>query len=125
MRTRAHASLRAAERLLAEDFPDFAASRAYYAIFYAASALLLADGAKFAKHSGVIAHIHKDYVKTGRLPAEVGKIINALSDLRGVGDYGGPAHVDAIEAARAVADAKQAVAAIEDLFLSEQEQAKG
>ncbi len=85
----------------------------------------MAAGEKFSKHSGVIAHIHKDYVKTGRLPADVGKIINALSDLRGVGDYGGPAHVDAIEAARAIADAKQAVAAIENLFLSDQGQAQG
>lgn len=41
---RAQEALRATRLLLAAGFSDFAASRAYYAAFYAASALLLAEG---------------------------------------------------------------------------------
>ena len=113
---RAVASLSAAEKLLAEGFSDFAASRAYYAAFYAASALLLADGFKYSKHTGVLAHFHKGYIKSGRLPAEIGKRISALHDLRHVGDYGGPAHVDRSQAERAVADARDFVSALRELL---------
>jgi HEPN domain len=42
---RAQEALRATGTLLAAGFPDFAAARAYYAAFYAASALLLAEHA--------------------------------------------------------------------------------
>jgi len=42
---RATRALGVAERDLASGDPDFAAARAYYAAFYAASALLLADDA--------------------------------------------------------------------------------
>jgi uncharacterized protein (UPF0332 family) len=44
---RAQEALWATQTLLAADFPDFAAVRAYYAAFYAASALLLAEGKTF------------------------------------------------------------------------------
>lgn len=44
---RAQEALRATNILLAAGFPDFAAARAYYAVFYAASALLLAEGKRF------------------------------------------------------------------------------
>src|SRR5262245_46249464 len=49
---RAQEALRATSTLLAAGFPDFAAARAYYAAFYAASALLLAEGKTFRSHRG-------------------------------------------------------------------------
>ncbi len=49
---RAQEALRATGTLLAAGFPDFAAARAYYAAFYAASALLLAEGKTFRSHRG-------------------------------------------------------------------------
>ena len=48
-------SLGAARRLFGEGDYDFAASRAYYAMFYLAEALLLARHLTFSKHSAVIA----------------------------------------------------------------------
>jgi uncharacterized protein (UPF0332 family) len=113
---RALDSLDASDKLLSGGYADFAASRAYYAAFYAASALLLSAGKRFSRHSGVIAHIHKGYVKEGRLPVEAGKILDTLSDLRHVGDYGGPAHVDAPTAERAIASARQFVEAVRPLL---------
>ena len=113
---RAQDSLAAAERLLADGFPDFAASRAYYAAFYVASALHLCAGKRFSKHSGVIAHVHKDYVKEGRLPADIGRLLNSLADLRDVGDYGAVTHVASADAGAAIADAKRFVEAVRPLL---------
>lgn len=112
---RAQDSLEAAAQLLASGFPDYAASRAYYAAFYSASAVLMASGEEFRRHSGVIAHIHKDFIRTGRLPAELGEVLNWLFGLRGVGDYGGPAHVERAEAEKAVAAARRFVEAVRKL----------
>lgn len=50
---RAEQSLRAAQELASRGYYDFAASRAYYAAFYAATALLLPEGLELSKHSGV------------------------------------------------------------------------
>lgn len=104
---RATRALGVAERDLASGDPDFAAARAYYAAFYAATALLLSDDRKFRKHSGVIACFHQYYVKEGRLPKEAGKILTSLSDLRDIADYGGSEHVAMPDAERAVADARR------------------
>ena len=49
---RAEQAVSAAQKLLLDGYYDFAASRAYYAVFYAASALLLQEGLEFRKHSG-------------------------------------------------------------------------
>ncbi len=48
---KAERSLSAAEGLLADGFPDFAAARSYYAMFYATEALLLSRDQSFSKHS--------------------------------------------------------------------------
>ena len=116
---RALDSLQAAEIMLREGFADFAASRAYYAAFYAASALLLSAGKSFSKHSAVIAHVHKDYVKEGKLPPVIGRTLNALFDLRNVGDYGRVLHVDKTRAERAIADGKSFVEAVRELLPSD------
>jgi uncharacterized protein (UPF0332 family) len=75
---RTQEALRATQTLLAAGFPDFAAARAYYAAFYAASALLLAEGKTFRSHRGVVALIHRDYVRSGRLPVDMGRILSTI-----------------------------------------------
>jgi uncharacterized protein (UPF0332 family) len=94
--------LKAAETLLSQSFPDFAASRAYYAAFYAATALLLNEGLEFGKHSGVISHIHKEFIRTGRLDQQFGQDLNWLFELRNVGDYGETRHVPRPDAQQAI-----------------------
>jgi hypothetical protein len=94
----------------------FAAARAYYAAFYAATAALLSEGMEYQKHSGVIAAIHKFLVKTGKLDKENGKNLNWLFELRSIGDYGDTRHVPQEEAARAIAVAQSFVAAIKKTF---------
>ena len=90
---RAVASIKAAKDLLKGGYSDFAASRSYYAAFYAATALLINEGFQFKKHSAVIAAIHKNFVKTRKLDKNQGKNLNLLFELRSVGDYGMMLHV--------------------------------
>jgi uncharacterized protein (UPF0332 family) len=99
---RAEQSVQAAIDLVDKGYSDFAASRAYYAAFYAATAALLSEGIELSKHSGVVASIHLRFVRTGKLSEEQGKNLNWLFELRSVGDYGGIAHVSAGEAKQAV-----------------------
>ena len=84
---------------------DAAASRAYYAAFYAVSALFALEDKEFTKHSQVRAAVHRDLVKAGRWPMERGEDYSFLLRLRETGDYGGSQHVSADEAAEAVATA--------------------
>lgn len=99
---RAEASIRAAKELASKSYYDFVASRAYYAAFYAATALLLGKELEFSRHSGVIASIHQRFVKTGKLDKRHGKDLNWLFELRGVGDYGATIHVSQQDAVRAI-----------------------
>lgn len=102
---RSEQSILAAQQLLLAGYDDFAASRAYYAAFYAATALVLSAGLDLSKHSAVIAAIHQQFVKTGKLDKERGKALNWLFELRGVGDYGGAGHVAKQDAEQAIREA--------------------
>ena len=113
---RAELSILAAQDLASRGYYDFAASRAYYAAFYSATSLLLHEGVEFAKHSAVIASIHQRFVKTGRLDKELGKAINWLFELRGVGDYGGMEHVTREEAEQAIEAAGEFLKGIKTLL---------
>jgi len=64
-----------------------AANRLYYALYYAASALLLSKGVITKRHSGLITQIHMNFVKSGILTAKEGGLFKVLFDLRHEGDY--------------------------------------
>jgi uncharacterized protein (UPF0332 family) len=113
---RAEQSIQAARDLAAKGYHDFAASRAYYAAFYGATAILLSEGLDFSKHSGVIASIHQQFVKTAKLSKEQGKDLNWLFEIRNVGDYGGAAHVSPPQAERAIQAAEGFLNAIKSLL---------
>lgn len=106
---RAEQSIQAAKELTSRGYFDFAASRAYYAAFYSATAVLLNEGLDFSKHSGVIASFHQRFVKKGKLSLDLGKDLNWLFEIRNVGDYGVMAHVSHDEA-------ECAIKAAEDLY---------
>jgi len=80
---------------------DGACNRAYYAMFDAARAALLATGAmpslaSIKTHSDLISAFSLHLVKTGKVSIELGKAINKVEDLRLIGDYTG----DRIEVAQ-------------------------
>ena len=113
---RAEQSIRAAKQLALGGYSDFAASRAYYAAFYAATAILLHQGLELSKHSAVIATIHQLFVKTGKLDKEQGKSLNWLFELRAIGDYGVTAHVSRKDVDQAIDAAERFLAAIKSLL---------
>jgi len=102
---RALQALRTAERLV-EDDPDASASRSYYAAFYAVSAVLAFDQRSFSKHTAVERAVHRDLVKPGIWPVEIGAAFSWLMALRSTGDYGGEAHVAPEDARTAVEKAR-------------------
>jgi uncharacterized protein len=78
----------AALLLLKDDYVDFAASRAYYAMFYAIEALLLSRELSFSKHSAVISAFGKEFIKTGILDVRFHRSVMDAFDVRNAGDYG-------------------------------------
>ena len=85
---KARDSLRAARLLMENGLYDFAASRAYYAMFYIAEAFLLGEGLVFSKHSAVISAFGKHFVKTGIVPNEYHYYLIESQNSRNIGDYG-------------------------------------
>jgi uncharacterized protein (UPF0332 family) len=84
---KARDSCRAANILAEQSLYDFAASRAYYAMFYVAQAFLLGEGLSFSKHSAVTSGFGQHFAKTGRVPAEFHRFLIEGQDSRNVGDY--------------------------------------
>ena len=83
----AEKSIEAAEVLLGKAFADIAISRAYYAMFYAAQALLESRGLGFSKHSAVISKFGELFAKTGLLPSQLHRyLLDAFRD-RQIADY--------------------------------------
>lgn len=85
--TKAHRSLQAARRLFEGGDYDFAASRAYYAMFYMAEAALLARGQAYSRHGSVIAAFGREFVKSGEVPVEMHGHLRQAFDQRAIGDY--------------------------------------
>ena len=83
---RAKTALEVARQSLAIS-PEESASRAYYAAFYAVSALLALEGRTFKRHSALEAAVHRDLVKPGLWPEAMGECYSDLLRLRNVGDY--------------------------------------
>ncbi|KXK48032.1 MULTISPECIES: HEPN domain-containing protein [Nitrosomonas] len=73
---------------------DGATNRAYYAMFDAARAALLASGAPVESnigrtHSGLIGAFSNFLVKNGPVSKEVGRLLNRAHEIRLVADYKG------------------------------------
>ena len=97
----------------------FAASRAYYGMYYATQAILLEKEMSFRKHSAVISAFGREFAKTGILPAELhGNLIQA-EKRRLTGDYDVRNAVTTDEAAESIHVAEEFVTAVEK-FLKQQ-----
>ena len=100
-------SIAAAKIMMDSGYPDYAASRAYYAIFYIVQAFLEGEGLAFSKHSAVISAFGKEFTKTGKVPIEFQKIIVDAQDLRHVADYGPRRFVDPEQAQEKIEQAER------------------
>ena len=85
---RARESLEEAKILLDRGYGNTFVNRLYYACFYAVSALLLTRDFSTSKHSYLRSLMHREFVKTGLIPDELGKHFDLLFNNRMKGDYG-------------------------------------
>ena len=85
--TRSHEEVDTARLLFANGKYKVALTRAYYAVFYAASAVLLSEGIKRSKHSGVQSAFRQSFIKLGVIEAEYSDIYGAARDARELSDY--------------------------------------
>ena len=85
---KASQSVSAAKVLLENNYPDYAASRAYYGMFYIAQAFLIDEDMSFSSHAGVISAFGRDFARTGKVPIEFHRFLIDAQDLRNTGDYG-------------------------------------
>lgn len=84
---RALESIEESKLLLENGHLHSSVNRLYYACFYAVSGLLLTEGLSSAKHSGVIALFERHWIKTGKVPKELGLLYRRLFNRRQKGDY--------------------------------------
>lgn len=90
-------TLRQAEALGAMTEWDGAANRTYYAMFYAAVAMLAKQDVSARTHSGVLALVDRELVRLGLLPRQEAAHLREAFRLRQRADY---AETDPIDAER-------------------------
>jgi len=110
---RAQRTIKTAAALIQSD-PESAASRAYYAAFHALTALFAWRGKSFKKHAALRGALHKDLIKGGGWPVELGKDYDSLTDLREASDYGDVGRVSEQDARGAVEAAQRIIAASQE-----------
>ncbi|HHR85572.1 MAG TPA: HEPN domain-containing protein [Candidatus Acetothermia bacterium] len=91
---KAQESLAVARLLRQANYYDFAASRAYYGMFYVAEAALLSLGLSFSKHSAVVAAFGWHLANEGLLPRHLHRYLLDAFDLRAMGDYHAPGTIE-------------------------------
>jgi len=109
----AHESLEAARVLLENGFYRDAISRAYYAMFYAASALLRAKGVVTKSHRGVIAKFGLEFVNTGIVEKYYAKALSLAETSRERADYDPTYRPSEEEAESIVEDAERFIERVE------------
>lgn len=110
---KARRSLAAARRNAEAGDHDFAASRAYYAMFYAAEALLLHQGLAFSKHTAVISEFNRLFVQPGAIERRYFRALSQGLNERLVGDYHFQTPFPAATAQRMIDDAGAFIEAAE------------
>jgi len=99
-------ALAEARLLLAHRHYRAAVSRAYYAAFHAARALLMERGVQAKTHDGLRRMLALHLVKTGQLDPRVAEILARLATKREDSDYASDVPISPAEAEEAVAQAE-------------------
>lgn len=99
-------ALTEARLLLAHRHYRAAVSRAYYAAFHAARALLMERGVQAKTHDGLRRMLALPLVKTGQFDPRVAEILARLATKREASDYASDIPISQAEAEEAVAQAE-------------------
>lgn len=109
----------------ANGFYNTAVNRLYYACYYAATAILIANGIEVKSHDGVRMNLGKFIVQEGILTPELGRYFSRLFSKRSTGDYDDFFNHSIETVDELMPDAKLFIQTIKDwieLWLKEQKQ---
>jgi uncharacterized protein (UPF0332 family) len=109
----AHEALAGSQYNLEGGYYAIAVNRAYYAVFYAANALLATIGLARGKHSGTISAFRQSFVKAGLIEAEYSDIYGSLMDDRHTSDYDMETSIEPERAENDLQNARRFLARIE------------
>ncbi|MCK9150522.1 HEPN domain-containing protein [Methanobacterium alcaliphilum] len=84
----AHEKLEAAKNLFENEFYNDSVSRAYYAMFFAAKALLLRKNIHPKTHRGLISQFGMEFVKNNEFKKELFDLLARAQEDREEADYG-------------------------------------
>ncbi len=84
---RADETIAEAKLLVSKGYYNATMNRLYYACFYAALALLVANGIATSSHAGVKTMLGLHFVSKGLLDKQFGKTFSRLFEIRHTGDY--------------------------------------
>lgn len=104
-------ALREAEVLLRERLFNGAISRAYYAAYHWASALLITKGLEPKTHRGKIQMLSLHFVRPGLISEEAAGDLSRLEDFREIGDYSSAVSFEEKDARDAIRRAENFIAA--------------
>ncbi|NOT01119.1 MAG: HEPN domain-containing protein [Phycisphaerales bacterium] len=113
---KAERAIHAAIRLKQDGDLDFAAGRAYYAMFYVAEALLFERGLTFRKHSGVHTAFGEHFAKSGAMDSRFHRHLLDAFDKRLQADYGFEAVLDVEDVDAMIAHAGEFLATARAFF---------
>ncbi len=80
-------ALEVAKALMKDGYPSDAASKIYYAMFYAAQALLKSEGIDVVKHSAVESAVGYHFAKTGKFDPKYHRMLIDARKIREIADY--------------------------------------
>jgi uncharacterized protein (UPF0332 family) len=108
---RSRTCLEEAKTLRAASFTYGAVSRAYYAVFHAARALLFSAGIETKTHRAVASLFGEHFVKSGKIPPDLGRLVSRMQRDREDADYETGAVFTDAEAAEMIHDAESFLSA--------------
>lgn len=95
-----------AEYLFKGDRFGAVVNRSYYAMFTMVQALLLTKDIFSKTHQGAMSKFHEQFIKTNKLPVDLGKMLNETFEKRQFGDYDVDANISEEEARKVLEDAR-------------------
>ena len=98
----AEEELETSKLVLGNQYYRASVSRAYYAMYYATQALLIAKNLARRTHKGVIQQFSQHFVKSGDFPTSMAKDLKRVYDLRQLSDYEAAISLTLEEAAMAL-----------------------
>lgn len=98
------------------NFLKIAVSRIYYGMFYILLALALRNNYKTSKHQQLIGWFNKEFVKTGKVDINVGRIIHKAFEDRSDSDYGIFVEFEKAEVLQKLEDMKKFINVVRSLI---------